>query len=68
MPKTTDEKLLEELADLTQQHRDLDSEIQSLMKNAYSDQLQLTRLKKRKLHIKEQIAKLKSALIPDMPA
>ncbi|MGH1541247.1 MAG: DUF465 domain-containing protein [Arenicella sp.] len=68
MQQRTDEKQLEELAELTQLHRDLDIAIHTLMENPYNDQLQLTRLKKRKLRLKEHIEKLRSSLIPDMPA
>lgn len=68
MHNSNQEQKLEELAELTQLHRDMDIAIETLLDNAYVDQLQLTRLKKRKLRLKDQIEKLKSSLIPDMPA
>ncbi len=50
------------------EHRDLDIAIQKLVEDPGYDQLRLRRLKKRKLQLKDSIAKLKSLLIPDMPA
>ncbi len=50
------------------EHRDLDSAIQSLAEAGHADQLQLTRLKKRKLLLKDTISKLESNLIPDLNA
>lgn len=50
------------------EHRDLDQAIFALMAGAYVDQLQLTRLKKRKLFLKDMIARLESRLIPDLNA
>ena len=56
------------LADLRSQHRDLDDAIERLSESATMDQLQLTRLKKRKLRLKDQIAWWESKLIPDLDA
>jgi len=56
------------LADLREEHRDLDHAIARLAEDAATDQLQLTRLKKRKLKIKDWIAYLESKLIPDLDA
>jgi hypothetical protein len=50
------------------EHRDLDIAIQKLVEDPGYDQLRLRRLKKLKLQLKDSIAKLKSLLIPDMPA
>lgn len=50
------------------EHRDLDMAIQTMGGAAYVDQLQLTRLKKRKLFLKDMIARLESRLIPDLNA
>ena len=55
------------LAQLTQEHRDLDTAIAALSPAAH-DQLQLTRLKKRKLQLKDQIAKIEDSLLPDIIA
>lgn len=57
-----------QLHELMLEHRDLDQMIDRLHEAVYVDQLQLRRLKKRKLALKEQIEKLRSALIPDMDA
>lgn len=50
------------------EHRDLDEVIDRLIERAPFDQLQLQRLKKRKLGLKDQILKLESQLIPDIIA
>lgn len=62
------EALQERLAELRLEHRDLDDVIDRLLDNVYIDQLQLRRLKKRKLQLKDQIAKLESELIPNLNA
>ena len=56
------------LMELRQEHRDLDLAIERLSEEKGVDQLQLTRLKKRKLKLKDWIALLESRLIPDMDA
>jgi hypothetical protein len=53
---------------LRTEHRDLDAAIDSLERELASDQLQLARLKKRKLRLKDEIAKLEDALVPDIIA
>jgi hypothetical protein len=53
---------------LQQEHRALDTEIEALYEYPYRDQLQLQRLKKRKLQIKDVIERLKDELIPDLNA
>jgi len=50
------------------EHSDLDKVITQLGQDGYTDQLLLNRLKKRKLLIKDRIAKLESKLIPDLNA
>jgi hypothetical protein len=50
------------------EHRDLDDVIHRLQLDLYIDQVQLRRLKKRKLLLKDQIARLESQLIPDLNA
>jgi len=57
-----------QLAELRQQHRDLDTAIAQLQRDIGNDELTIKRLKKRKLMLKDQIAQLESALIPDQPA
>jgi len=56
------------IEDLKIEHRDLDEIIDRLSRDNTSDELQLRRLKKRKLHIKDMIARLQSALVPDLEA
>lgn len=53
---------------LLQQHRDLDTAIASLASSGTSDQLQLRRLKKMKLDLKDQIQKIENMLIPNIIA
>lgn len=55
------------LAELRQEHRALDEEILRLQAGA-ADELALRRMKKHKLQLKDCIARLESALIPDEPA
>jgi len=56
------------LAELRVEHRDLDDVIARLLDGPYVDQLQVKRMKKRKLMLKDVIARLESALIPDLDA
>lgn len=56
------------LTELRTQHRDLDDAIARLSEAPATDQLQLTRLKKRKLRLKDQIAWWESKQIPDLDA
>ena len=57
-----------ELARLKQEHRDLDSAIEALESMVAGDQLQIQRLKKRKLVLKDQIMRLEDQLTPDIIA
>jgi hypothetical protein len=57
-----------ELAQLRQEHRDLDSAIEALQGQASPDNLQIQRLKKRKLALKDRIAALEDKLFPDIIA
>jgi hypothetical protein len=50
------------------EHRDLDRAIEALALNPVHDELQLQRLKKRKLHLKDLIAQLERSMVPDIPA
>ena len=56
------------LVELEIEHRDLDTAIDSLNESQTVVALQLQRLKKRKLQLKDQIIQLKMQLIPDIPA
>lgn len=62
------EALRVKLGELTVEHRDLDDVINRLATDPHFDQLQLKRLKKRKLMLKDQIKVLRSKLIPDIEA
>lgn len=53
---------------LKQEHRDLDSAITALAASGSTDQLQLARLKKRKLALRDEIVILEDSLIPDIIA
>ena len=56
------------LAQLTQEHRDLDSTIEVLSQAPNPDLLQLSRLKKRKLQLKDEITEINNGLLPDIIA
>lgn len=58
-------QLREKLYELRLEHRDLDDIITRLSKDPTADQLQINRLKKRKLVIKDLIEKISDQLIPD---
>lgn len=71
MTEYSDETLSElrtRLEELRAEHRDLDHVIDRLSSGMFVDQLQLKRLKRRKLRLKDQIARLQSELIPDLNA
>ncbi|TPE58803.1 DUF465 domain-containing protein [Sandaracinobacter neustonicus] len=53
---------------LTQEHRDLDAAIEALARSTTADMLQIARLKKRKLRLKDEIALIQDLLIPDIIA
>lgn len=56
------------LAELRTEHRDLDDAISRMVGDPGNDQLRLQRLKKRKLSLKDDIARLENLLIPDIIA
>lgn len=62
------EELQRQLEELISEHRDLDDVIARITEEAPFDQLQVQRLKKRKLQLKDQIAKVESLLLPDIIA
>lgn len=62
------EDLKEKLALLEHEHRDLDTIIERLMSVQPIDLLQIQRLKKKKLLLKDQINRLKSDILPDIIA
>lgn len=64
----TEEDLQERLASLRLEHRDLDDVISQISGDTPANQLQIKRLKKRKLVLKDEIARLESKLLPDIIA
>jgi len=70
LPLTEEEKaqIAGRLHELEMEHHDLDDVILRLSTDLAQDQLQLRRLKKRKLFLKDQIEKLRTRLIPDLTA
>lgn len=64
----TEEELRKKLEALRVEHRDLDAAIDALTQSGAGDQMQLARLKKRKLKLKDQISLIEDYLIPDIIA
>lgn len=64
----TEEEMRKRLEILRIEHRDLDAAIDALNAAGSTDQLQIARLKKRKLRLKDQIAIMQDYLIPDILA
>ena len=61
-------EIIRQVGALRQEHRDLDAAIDALLFAPAVDQLQIARLKKRKLKLKDEIAALEDQLIPDIIA
>jgi hypothetical protein len=69
--RLTDEEereIRQELAELRQEHRDLDAAILALAETPKPDTIQIQRMKKRKLFLKDRIASLDDRLLPDIIA
>ncbi|MCT2397935.1 YdcH family protein [Novosphingobium mangrovi (ex Huang et al. 2023)] len=64
----TEEEMRKRLEILRIEHRDLDAAIDALLASGSSDQMQIARLKKRKLKLKDQITQIEDYLIPDIIA
>lgn len=62
------EDIMRQLELLRVEHRDLDSAIAALIHGGSMDQMQVARLKKRKLRLRDEIATLEDALVPDIIA
>ena len=62
------EQVRQRIIELEVEHRDLDVVINTLINTQGHDELQLRRLKKRKLQLKDHITLLKMQLTPDVPA
>lgn len=67
-----EQELRKRLEMLKSEHRDLDTAVSALVEagreKGFSDQLQIARLKKRKLRIRDQIAVIEDTLLPDIIA
>jgi len=61
-------KIRDQIIQLKLEHHDLDVAIARLAEDPASDELQISRMKKRKLQLKDYIARLESMLIPDLDA
>ena len=68
MNKQEEHELREQLARLQQEHRDLDAAIAALVDSPGSDLIQVQRLKKRKLVLRDQIRRIDDQLTPDIIA
>jgi hypothetical protein len=68
MSKEEERELREQLARLLQEHRDLDAAIDALALSPGSDLVQIQRLKKRKLVLRDKIRQLEDQLTPDIIA
>jgi hypothetical protein len=68
MTEAEEQILRAKLAELEQEHRDLDTAIQAMADTGVMDQLQLTRMKKRKLQLKDLITQINDRLLPDIIA
>ena len=68
MTEAEEQALRAKLNELTEEHRDLDTAIAALAETGVRDQLQVTRLKKRKLQLKDEISRIEDALLPDIIA
>lgn len=62
------EDIMRQLELLRVEHRDLDGAIAALIDSGSADQMQIARLKKRKLRLRDEIALLEDALVPDIIA
>jgi hypothetical protein len=63
-----DNEIAEKIQQLIVQHRDLDMAIEALIESGKSDVLQIQRLKKQKLYLRDRIASLENDLVPDIIA
>ena len=68
MTDEDEQNLRAKLTTLREEHGGLDVAIASMTSLSLCDQLQLTRMKKRKLQLKDQIARIEDAFLPDLTA
>lgn len=58
----------DQLSSLRQEHRDLDAAISALIQSGSHDMLQIQRLKKKKLHLRDEIQRIEDDIVPDIIA
>lgn len=63
-----EDALRRRLASLKVEHRDVDASVEALMHQPRQDMLQIARLKKKKLQLRDEIARLEDILFPDIIA
>lgn len=68
MSMSPSEDIQQRITELEIEHRDLDTVIAELTNDLLHEELQLRRLKKRKLQLKDHVTLLKMQLVPDIPA
>jgi hypothetical protein len=68
LSKEEEAEIRQKLAELRQEHRDLDAAIAALNDSGVADTIRIQRLKKRKLVLKDRIADLEDQLLPDIIA
>ena len=68
MTEAEEQSLRIALATLIEEHRDLDAAIAAMAERGPADQLRMTRLKKRKLQLRDQIASIEDQLLPNIIA
>lgn len=68
MTEEEEDALKRKLAQLKEEHRDLDIAIETVIETSPHDQLLLSRLKKRKLQLKDQITRIEDSFLPDITA
>ena len=68
MTEAEEQQLRAKLAELKQEHRDLDAAIGTMIATMGADQLRLTRMKKRKLQLKDMISTIEDQLVPNIIA
>jgi hypothetical protein len=68
MTDAEEQALRVRLAELIEEHRDLDAAIDVMIETGPADQLRMTRLKKRKLQLKDQMSQIEDQLLPDIIA
>ena len=66
--KSDKQRMLQAVAELKQEHRELDIAIQEMAEKVHANQLEVGRLKRQKLKLKDAISRLESQLIPDLHA